>query len=167
MTIEKNVERMFWRLSNGNFTPNQNDLKAMTEIVEWINREKEKTVKDNYMFAKLYCNQFIQEIEFYKDIDFAQRSLHELLQKPIIEHYDKFHERLNFVELMKYSKSIGLSDKHPAFLTEDERENDKRILKEHEAKYIQYSKGIWEYDKVQKSLNNQLTEAINRYKNLP
>lgn len=167
MTIEKNVERMFWRLSNGSFTPNQNDLKAMTEIVEWINRQKEQTLKENYMFAKLYCMQFIQEIEYYKDINFAQRNLHEMLEKSVVEHYDRFHEKLNFVELMKYSKNIGLSVKHPAFVNAEEQEIDKRILKENEKEYIEYVNGIWSYEKVQKSLNNQMTEAINRYKNLP
>lgn len=166
MTLEKNVERMFWRLSNGNFTPNQNDLNAMTEIVEWINREKEKTIKENYMFAKLYCHVFMQEIEYYKDTIFAQRSIHELINKPILYHYELFHKKLNIYELKKYSNSIGLTDKNPAFRTDDEKQKDKELLNKNGDDFLKHVKGIWQYEQVEKGLNNQITEAINRYKNL-
>jgi hypothetical protein len=166
MNIEKAMQRIIWRLSNGTYTPNQNDVEAVTFLAEWINREKEKTIKENYIFAKLYVNQFIQEIEFYRDIKFAQRNLNEMLQKPIISFYENFHDRLNFLELMKYSKKIGLNEKHPAFLNIEEIDADRQILKENEKTYIEYANGIWNYQTVEKSLNNQITEAINRYKNL-
>jgi hypothetical protein len=166
MSLEKNVDRMFWRLSKGNFTPNQNDIKAMTEIVHWINREKEKSRKENVMFAKLYCHVFIQEIEFYKDIKFAQRKIHEILQVSIVKHYEDFCSRLNTVELNKFYNEIGLTDKHPAFKSNEEIEMDKEILKKHQNQYIEMLNGVWSYEQVQKSLNNQITEAINKYKNL-
>jgi hypothetical protein len=167
MTLEKNVERMFWRLSNGNFKPNQNDLNAMTEITDWINREQESTLKHNLLLAKLYCVVFIQEIEYMKDINFAQRKIHDILNKTIETHYREFHEKLNTIELLKFSKKIGLSQKHPALMTEEERELDREKIKLNEKEFKRYALGIWEYEKVQTSLNNQITEAINHYKNLP
>jgi hypothetical protein len=167
MTLEKNIERMFWRLSNGAFTPNQNDVKAMTEIVEWINRQKQQSIHEQYLFAKLYCHVFIQEIEYYKDTKYAQRKIHEYLKMPIINHYEVFLEKLNFYETMKFSRHIGLCDKHPLLKTETEEQNDKDLLKQHEAEYIKHVKGIWTYEQVEKGLNNQITEAINHYKNLP
>lgn len=167
MTLEKNIERMFWRLSNGAFTPNQNDVKAMTEIVEWINRQKQQSIHEQYLFAKLYCHVFIQEIEYYKDTKYAQRKIHEYLKMPIISHYELFLEKLNFYETMKFSRQIGLCEKHPLLKTEAEEENDRKILKQYEAEYIKHVKGLWTYQQVEKGLNNQITEAINHYKNLP
>jgi hypothetical protein len=167
MTLEKNIERMFWRLSNGAFTPNQNDVKAMTEIVEWINRQKQQSIHEQYLFAKLYCHVFIQEIEYYKDTKYAQRKIHEYLKFPIIGHYELFLEKLNFYETMKFSRHIGLCEKHPLLKTETEEQNDKELLKKHEAEYMKHVKGLWTYEQVEKGLNNQITEAINHYKNLP
>lgn len=167
MTLEKNVERMFWRLSNGSFKPNQNDLKAMTEITEWINREKEDTLKQNLLFAKLYTVVFIQEIEYMQDIHFAQRKVHDVLNKPIETHYREFYEKLNSVELSKFSKKIGLNQKHPALMTEEETQLDQEIIKLNSEEFKKYCLGLWAYEKVQTSLNNQITEAINYYKNLP
>jgi hypothetical protein len=167
MTLEKNVERMFWRLQNGSFNPNQNDFKAMTEIVEWINRQKQQSIHEQYLFAKLYCHVFIQEIEYYKDTKFAQRKIHEYLKLPIANHYEIFHKALNDYEMNRFSRKIGLTEKHPAFRTDAEEQKDNELLKQNQADFTKYFKGIWEYEQVEKGLNNQITEAINHYKNLP
>lgn len=166
MTLEKNVERMFWRLKNGKFTPNENDVKAMVEIVEWINRQKEASINEHQLFAKLYCHVFLQEIEFYKDIPTAQRSTHEILMKSLTEHYHAFHKGLNDFELLRFQKSLGVSDKHPVFRSEQENESDKAILSKNQDAYLKHVQGLWDYSKVETALNNQITEALNKYRNL-
>lgn len=56
------------------------------------NREKEKNKQENILFAKLFCYVFIQEIQHYKDIKFAQKSMHEILNLPLELHYEKLHK---------------------------------------------------------------------------
>jgi hypothetical protein len=166
MTIEKNIERMFWRFSNGAFTPNQNDVKAITEITEWINRQKEKSIHEQYLFAKLYCHVFIQEIDYYKDTKFAERKIHEYLKMPIIQHYELFHKKMNEYEFNRFLRSIGINDKHPMFATDEEQENERHLMKKHEIDFVKHLNGVWDYEKIEKGLNNQISEAINNFKNL-
>lgn len=167
MTLEACIQRMFWRLGNGNFTPNKNDVDAMIKITEWINREKEQSLQNNRLFAKIYVYCFMHEIQFYKDIDFAQKKMHEVLQQDIERHYDLFSKRLNELKLNAYKKKLGLSVKHPELLSEEEKQKEEELISANQEELAKYFVGIYSDDKVYKSLNNQITEAINNYKNLP
>lgn len=165
MTIEKSFEWLFKRFQNQNIKPCKFDIECITFLAEWVNREKAKTIRENDLFAKLYCHVFIQEINFYKDYNTAQRNMAKILMLPINHHYDLFIERLNQYELKQYSDFIGLLDKHPATRTDAEDEEQKRILKENEEIYIKHVKGIWDADTIYQMLNNQITESLNRFKN--
>jgi len=167
MTLESCIQRIFWRLGNGNFTPNQKDVDAMTQITEWINREKEIELDNNRLFAKIYTYCFMHEIQFYKDIDFAQKKMHELLQQDISDHYDLFSKRLNELKLNLYKKKIGLSDKHPQLMSDEEKSKEEELISANQSELSKYFIGIYSDDKIYKSLNNQITEAINNYKNYP
>jgi len=165
MTLESAVQRIFWRLGNGQFTPNQKDIDSMKEIAEWINRQKQIDLDNNKLFAKIYVYCFMHEIQFYKDINFAQKKMHELLNQDIEEHYDLFSKRLNELKLDLYKKSIGLSIKHPQLLSDEEKIKDQHIIKANGNELSKYFIGIYSEDKIYKSLNNQITEAINNYRN--
>lgn len=167
LTIEKAMNRLFWRFGNGQFKPNQADIDSLKFMAEWINREKEKELQQNTIFAKLYVYNFIREIEFYKDIKFAQKNIHEILLKPLKDIYNSFHKYLNGYENNKYLKSIGIKDIHPVLMKDEEIDREKLIIEDNQEEVIKYLFGIWDKEKVDQSLNNQISEAINRYKNLP
>jgi hypothetical protein len=65
----------------------------------------------------------------------------------------------------KYITDLGITEKHPALLTDKERESENELLKD--KMIMDYFEGILKEDKVFISLNNQITEFINKYKNLP
>jgi len=53
--IIKNIQRLSWRLSSKKpFTPNQEDINALNEVIKWINREKEDRMHQNQHFGKIY-----------------------------------------------------------------------------------------------------------------
>jgi len=166
MTIEKAMQRIVWRVSNGTYTPNQNDVDAVTEVAEWINRQKTQEVQQNRLFAKMYVYCFINELQFYQNIKFAQKKLHEILKTPLIQLYDQFKERLNLVELNNIKLSFGFTNLHPLIVSEEQKDKEAQLMKENSEVMQKYLFGIWTPEKIENGLNNQISEAINHYKNL-
>mgnify|MGYP003597311429 CR=1 FL=1 len=167
-TIEKAMSHFAYRLQNGRYEPNQKDLDAFKFMAEWINREKAKQIKEEVLFGKLFCYVFAQEIEFYKgNFSLAQKKIHEYLKHPIEHYYQDFISKANKTALDVYSDSLGLNKKHPSKRTEEEIENDSKIISENQKEMEKYINGIFEDGKVFKSLNNTISEFINVYKSLP
>jgi len=165
-TIERAMEQFAYRLQNGRYEPNQNDVDAFKFVAEWINREKEKEINQHLLFAKLFCLVFSQEVKFYDgDFKFAQKKMHDYLKHPIQHYYDIFLKEINDVAMNKFIKSIGISDKHPALVTDSEELKEKEILANHTEEIEKYFNGVFEEDKVYQSLNNTISEFINLYKN--
>ena len=164
--IEKALNQFAYRVKNGRYEPNQSDLDALVFIVDWINREKATQLKQNILFAKLFCHTFAQEVKFYDgDFDFAQKKMHDYLKHPIEHYYDIFTKEINDVAMNKFIRSIGISEKHPVLLSEKETLLEKEALKNNSEEIEKYFNGAFEEDKVTLSLNNTITEYINRYKN--
>lgn len=166
MTIEKAMQRIVWRVSNGTHTPNQNDVEAVTIVAEWINRQKTQEVQQNRLFAKMYVYCFVNELQFYQNLKFAQKRLHEILKTPLIQLYNDFKNKLNDVELNNAQISFGFSNLHPLEMTETQKQKDDDLLKENAEVMQKYLFGIWTSEKIENGLNSQISEAINSYKNL-
>lgn len=163
-TIEKAIGQFTYRLQNGRYEPNQSDVEALTFIVDWINREKTREITDNVLFAKLFCRVFAQEVDYYKgDFKLAQKTMHEYLKQPIEFYYDKFIKDIDKTSLNVLSEQLGLSNKHPYSKTEIEKESDEKIISENQDKMLKAVSGH-DTKGVYKSLNNTITEFINRYR---
>jgi hypothetical protein len=156
MTIEKTFDWLFKRFQSPNIKPCKFDFDCLIFLAEWVNREKQTNKQQNILFAKLYCYVFIQEIQHYKDIEFAQKSMNDILELDLYSHYVKFKDRLNDVEFNKYLLSIGIDPEKRFF-------DDTDKLTEAEAFFKNVNK--WGIEQVEKSLNAQITESINRYDN--
>lgn len=164
MNIQKAFQRLSWRFSNGKFEPNQNDLEALKFLADWVNREKEREIQEQTLFAKMYVYCFYHELDFYKDISFAQNKLHEILQKPLNEQYSSFLKKLNDHELDLFMREHKL-DKD--WINTEKILEQKETITNTQKTLKQLVVGKWSLEQVTKSLNNQLTEAINKYKSLP
>jgi len=162
MTIEKSFDWLFKRFQSPNLKPCKFDFDCLTFLAEWCNREKQTNKQQNVLFAKLYCYVFIQEIQHYKDIEFAQNSINDILELDLYSHYIKFKDRLNDVEFNKYLVSIGINPESKHFLIDD---TEAEKLKHAEDFFNKVNQ--WNIEQVAKSLNAQITESINRYDNRP
>lgn len=164
MNIQKAFQRLSWRMSNGKFEPNQNDVDAIKFLADWINRSKEKQIQEHTIFAKMYVYCFIHELKFYKDLSFAQKKLSEILSKPLQDIYDDFRRALNDDELEKFMKEHGLEKD---FINKEKILEQNNTITKVQKQLKELVIGKWSSEKVKKSLNNQVTEAINKYKNFP
>lgn len=164
--IEKAFSQMSYRLEHGRYEPNQDDLDAYTFLANWVMESKKQALKNDVLFAKLFCRVFAQEVHFYKgDFKLAQNTMHDYLKHPIEFYYDRFTNEVNDVLMNSYISNLGITSKHPATLTKDEKDVENELLKDDAI--MDYFEGILKEDKVYKSLNNVITEFCNKYKNLP
>lgn len=74
----KAINRLAYTISKGN-KPNANDAAALNEIIDYVNKEKERELDNNMLFAKLYINAFknslIKNKGNYKDIVASLKSI--------------------------------------------------------------------------------------------
>lgn len=174
MNIEKAINRLQWRFKNENvkineskITINTQDVDAIDFLINWVNNQKKESLKENLLFAKIYAYALSNEIEFYKDIQFSNRKLQEELRKPIEIHYNKIAEDLNRLELNKFLKSKGIITDHleNMLLKQNQQEAQYLLIKENKKEIEKYVLGVFDVKNVYKSLNNTITECLNKYKN--
>lgn len=172
--IEKAINRLSWRFKNENIKINESkiiineaDVKAVDFLIEWINQQKKETLKDNYLFAKLFCYAFNNELIYYNgDAKLSQQKLIEQLKIPVEYHYDTIHNTLNMFELNNYMEQIGVVQKHPLTRNADEEKKNAELFKNNNKEIVKKIMGTWSIENVYKSLNNTITECINRFKNI-
>lgn len=166
LNLENAIQRMYWRLSNGKYEPNQNDKETLDFVVDWINRQKEETLREQQLFAKMYIHAFLIETLHFKDIEFGQKSVNELCQKPLSHFIDRFHQNFNNMLFMQYCFTNGIDTKAVSLQSDDEISQIKKKMEDDKG-FQAFTAGRWPIEKIESSLKNQVTEAINRYKDLP
>ena len=110
MKLNKAIERLSWRFGEcDNIKPNQTDLNALNEVIEYIADSKKELLSQNLLFAKLYIAVYKRTMEHY-DSDvldpIPQKELHRFLSKPIEWHYENFTEFLNQKEWLSENNLV-------------------------------------------------------------
>ncbi|MDP2687790.1 MAG: hypothetical protein Q8O62_11245 [Aequorivita sp.] len=162
INIKAAVQRLSWRLGNGKFQPNENDIDALNFIINWINTEKSEMIRDNILLAKCYTRLLMYETLYYKDVKQSSIQLNKALTElPIETFYDEFASRLNDLEYNSFLQSKGMTMKHPALKSDIDRAAEAKLIEDNYKEFEQYVlKGKWTSEQVYSSLNNQITELI-------
>ena len=64
--VDKAIQRIAWRFSQEkSFKPNANDVDSLNCLIDWINRQRNETIKSNQLFGKLYIYFLNQQIKKY------------------------------------------------------------------------------------------------------
>lgn len=141
MTIEKAANRLTWRFSsNTSFKPNKEDLEAVNTLFVWIASQKEISLLNQGLFAKLYIYQLNQTLLYHNSTVFdntVQKDLSKILSYPLEYFYESFHKSLHHNQLSKLKIKDGIS-------LEDVKEKFTLPI-------------------VKDKLNNMITEAINKF----
>jgi len=163
--LKKSFEWLFDRFTKENIKPCQFDLDCLVSIAEKTNEINKQAFQENTIFAKMYVYCLIHELEFYKDIEFATKKLNEVLDTPLENTCNDFIFRLNHLELNKHLKSLGINTDHLKQLTKDEELKQSVLTNENSESIKKYVLGVFDKEKVFKSLNNAITNCIINYKN--
>ena len=168
MSVEKSLQRIHWRFSPNEkgvtmqFKPNQNDADALNDVIEYIEREKNKSLLKHQLFAKLYVVMLGEFLNYYHDINIASKNIHKILRDPMEFHSAKFRDFFNIVACEKAHKEMGLTMKPWYLRTKEENEIEEKILEQNSAKFLEFL-NKWSQDEINEILESQITNAINLY----
>lgn len=113
-TIKKAINHFAWRFKNG-INPTNNDVKALNNIIDFVNEKHKKQTNDNSLFAKLYVIFYGELLRYYDSTifsDIPQKELHKLLEKPLDYHVNNFIEINQTIEF-GHQISKEHRSKHP------------------------------------------------------
>lgn len=161
MTIDIALHELYNKVADDPESTNE-QIEAVNTLVDWINIQKKSYLENHKLFAKIYILYFGNLLNHYKDIEFAQKDLHKSLSDSVQNHAEWFRIIFNTLESEKYNKSIGLSAKHPALQTREEKEADLKIVQANQSEFLLHL-NLWDSEKINESLSNQISEAINKF----
>lgn len=101
-SIEKAVQRIGWRIQEGHFKANENDIDAFNTIVRYVESNQKQLLKDQELFAKLYIHVYGQFLIHYNSDVFNQepkKELNKILDKSLSETISVFHSLLNQIKI--------------------------------------------------------------------
>ncbi len=161
MSIEKSISWLSKRLKN------EYDIKALNEIINWVNDTGIINVNANLLFAKL----FISKLNDIKQHDFGsevypvnQKAMTNILKLDLDEHYKQFQETLNTNYRREILEQNGINSKPDCIKTEHELEFDELMIKNISKEDIKKIKsGLYELDEVKDRLNNMISNALLKY----
>lgn len=141
-----------------------NEIKAMNSINDYITENRKEFLKENVLLAKLYTLHFGTLFNHYKDIEFAQKELHSELRQSLEFHANLFRINLNQVERRSFILSKGLSLKRDWQQSEEQRTEENRIIIENQEEFLKHT-NRWTQEEINKKLNEQISDAINMFRN--
>lgn len=159
MTLKSAIDRLYWRLKNGTWNPNQTDVDAVNELVTYVNNSKKQDIKENILFTKMYVWAFTILTDKYKDPNFAQKELHRILNTKTLLLYENYRSVLNMVEFERFCEVLDIELDR----TKETSPDELKILSENQEPYLKHAKGLWEFEEVRVKLNDQVSEAFNKY----
>lgn len=144
--LDKAINRIAWRFTHDKaFKPNENDIDSVNCLIDWINRQRSESVKNNQLFAKLYIYFLNQGIRYYESTvfdDIPKKELSNILNLPLANFYTAFHKEIHSNQIIK--------------ITDKFKEDGLQIeLKEFEEKYS--------LEFVTEQLNTMINECLNRF----
>lgn len=168
MNIEKNIQRLSWRFSNGKaFKPNQNDIDSLNFIIDWVNRQRSETINNNILYAKLYMYVFADLVRKYESNfldDLMQKELHRIIDTDLNVFYERITSLINDHAQFEFLRSKGFSLKHPMQISKEQKDKERLIIKNLTEEDIQKIKDNHiEKEDVISNLNLMITESLNRF----
>ena len=64
--VKEAINRIAWRFKRGNFTPNDKDINAINQIIDWYNDSQKTQFNANPLFAKLYIYVWMKIMDYDK-----------------------------------------------------------------------------------------------------
>lgn len=155
---KKSIERLLWRFREQKaFLPNENDITALNEIVEFYNAQTNSIAASQEPFAKLYIylyRSLLKKFDFTVFDKMPQRLLMDQLQKTLIDHITDLTFDLNTSEMYMTMDKMGYDL--------DGKQNDEQniaILSTNAGAKAIIDKSF-DYEFVSKAIISQVNEVI-------
>lgn len=166
MKLKDAFKRLSFTISKQN-KPSQIDADAFNEIAKFFKINEEKTIQENLLFAKLYAFTLSELLNYYADVDFANKEINKILSKPIC--IEKLQLSLRRMELQNYFNQKNILD---PFLKNKTAQELEEICERYKDKLpqldsIEFAKcgNNWDLETIKYQLENSINLSIQNYKN--
>ena len=165
MPLHKALERMKWRLENGKYEPNENDVIAFTTVLDWINNEKQSRFKEMpyQLFGKLFVYSLKHLVCHYRDVNFSIKQLIKEINSPFDFHVKMLAMQLNQIEIENFASRNAIESTNNLVKDQEVFKNWLESNEKNKTDFIKNS-NKWSNDEVKKSSLNTITNIINDYK---
>lgn len=109
INTDKAISRFKWRLTNGKFTPNNNDLEAFKDFARVISFTKKESLKNDNLLFKLMMKLLLLNLNHYGDLEIAFKALRDTCSFPVELHLTQFKSTLDAINLKNYRDKFNLS----------------------------------------------------------
>lgn len=161
--VIKAVKRLIWRFKSKSFVVNDNDIQALQDIAEYVEKTQKQQFEQNETLAKLFVIVYAQYLKKYNTTVFdeiPQKEMYKLLDKPLNYFIQLFTDRLNESELYTLFNDLNIELTHPATKTIETKQKELNALKTHEKRILS---DVWDYETVQDNLILQINQFINNF----
>lgn len=155
MKISDAIKRIGFTVSKQN-KPNQTDTDAFNVLVDFFNKQQEKTIKDNLLFAKIYAHLLDIFLVKYQDIDLANKEVNKILEDTFDYRLELILFKLRYFELKKVIPDPILT-----------LENHKEKLSEYPKIEKEFVSALdyWDKENLISHLNLNINLSIQNFKN--
>jgi len=178
--IAKHIQRISWRFTTKKpFLPDKEDKAALNEIIKWVNREKDERYNKQNVFAKLSIYALMREIDYFGDIHFAERQIHDVLKMPLVYWLDRFRLMQIMRSFADTKQMLGIEDisdiwdrnkNLDGYLDVEKLKLDATVIKNLEIENkgnLFKSLDSWQQEEINKKMKYFITELLNEYADKP
>lgn len=160
------IEQLKFKFGLGKpFSPSKDDLFALNGIIDYVNDRREKTLRNNQLYAKLFIYTYGLVLKHFKATPFDEAPefhMRNLLLKDMDVIVSEFVSELNFDDFAKKLELIGVDfEKHPALKSEAERHeflrNFKSLPDEEKKAFFQTA---YDHNTIVDILNSMISKTL-------
>lgn len=169
MNFDKAFNRILWRFQEcKTIRVNDEDIKAINKIVDYVNKSNTQNFNNNIYFAKLYAfslGSFLERYNTTLDNPIPHKQLHELLNRPFGNIVSDIASKQNVYYQYKILEEAGCSlEKHPSMIPEKEKKNTiynlEKLIYLGDNKNL-FLNGAWSVEEVERGIKEQISNFIN------
>ena len=163
MKVNKAIQRIQWRMNEGGWKANENDIEAINSIIDHINDSNRNLVQQNDLFARLFVEVMrrtvsVQGVKFTDKN--ATRWILEAMEIPFSQHVELLTKELNEQSFFEKLEKNGVEMKHPVLKTDVQRKKEVDAI---HSNYVEVLKDEWDEKTVEYFLVSSITHIINKF----
>ena len=168
--IREAIKRIGWRLSNGPFEVNRNDIEAFNDISVFVEKAQKKQFEHNELFAKMYIYTAMKIMENDNSTVFDanhRKKIGNLLALPLDQIIENLTDSLNDSEQYGVLKDAGLDLRHPALLKTSERADNMDKINEALKTPLNEERlfgKVWDFEAVKNGMIAEVNNMINLHR---
>ena len=159
---KSNVFKIFNAFKRNRERVYESEIEALKDLDDFINQASKTMTHGNIIYAKILALYLIQNIEYYKGVKEAVKSLKNELKKPLDYQLQILTMQLNSNEIINYLKTIKVLNEIDGKVLS---EIDKINLKKNEKEIIEKLKNSWTNENVDKSFYNTANDLLKEIEN--